>query len=216
MRYKQAMEILDRVAKDVDEITSVEHSGEGWQRILELKTANGRLTADAERGSSDNWFRHDGDSKNPSVDRVRITAGHCRTEGGSYGKKVTRTFMVRQDGTLNEAGIAKALKALAEIKEREVVYSKKRSDQESRDQKSKLAAYRLLGEAGVLAELGYMSEDRPIEQRVSSYGTVEIDDNTVSVSVASNGAVTLKLERLGAPQALEVLQRLGYNPESIR
>jgi len=121
MRYKQAMEFVADAAKDVAEIVSAEHSGEGWQRALRLRTANGSLSVDAEYGCPDYWFRHDSEGKDPTVDRVRITAGHCRTEGGRHGKKVTRTFRVRDDGTLNGIGIKKALRELAELKEREVV-----------------------------------------------------------------------------------------------
>lgn len=210
MRYKQAMEIVAEVAKKVPAINGAEHSGEGWQRFLKLPVIEGRsISVDAEYGDPHTWFRHD-KGKDPTVDRVRLKCGHCRTEGGRHGKSVTRTFRVRDDGTLNEKGIEKALRELAEIQQREVVHGQAVSEREARERDAKLHAYRVLGNAGLLAIHGYLDESKPIEHRVSSYGRADAEGLDVQISVNHRGQVKLTLEGLTPEEAMIALRRAGW------
>ena len=201
MKRAEAIQIVNSVSKTVPAIVSGEVTKAGASPVAEFKVKDGRtIRVEADYGSWE-WRQYFDDA-----DRVRLQAGVIGS--GKWGKRITRTFRVRKDGTLNTVGIAKALAELAAMQVADVVKCADRAERERLDHGAAEDTKR------VLAVVTGKFYDEQFE-RLQWSDRLQAGDFPLQVQVKSDGRVKITIDNLAVASVQELLKLLNFEKEAL-
>lgn len=171
---------------------------------LALVVMDGRtIQVDTDYGSSVFYHR----TTENCADRVLLKAG---TIGMGFGaKQVTRTFIVRNDGTLNVAGMAKALAELAKLQQADVISrAASQSKQRQEHERSALAM-------GHLANMTGKFYNKEWDHLLRS-DTIVVWPFELQITVKEDGNIKIVMDNLSIPSVTDLLiSKLGFKKEDV-